>query len=602
MPPDYSKLKVAELKDVLKQRGIPQTGLSKKQQIIDALEEDDAKKGEPVLSEAAGALVDVKGADEKEGEAEEVVPEVQVGGGDGEVVSEEMEVKEDMAEEVKQDHKSEEVEVKESEQSTTEAEPQPTNNDPCESVLATPQPKSDIPEDSGSESRKRKRRSTTPEVREGSVSKKLKAVEEATKEQEPMMGDEAMIGEEASKNDVDDVVEDAPVPLDDTADTLPAQPYGSSDDVMRDIQSEQPTSDPTTTDQPFEGDSLHSPTTSLYIRDLIRPLQPTQLQDHLTSLTPTNDPSNIKTFHLDLVRTHAFAVFTNTSTAIAVRKALHNTVFPAEPTRKPLWVDFVPEEKVQGWIDAEMAAGTSRRDAKRWEVEYDSTYGEVRVDLREVQAGVSASVQRQASTSHGQGQGQGAGMGMPNAPLGPRGNALRTNDSTAAPLTGPRGPSRTEALEPEQILADTSHTTALSATQNSQPPSFSALDAKFHATTTKPKLYFLPQSADLAERRKAELERETSRSWRDSGRNGNDGRDSEGEGVDEGQLRRYTFEDGNRLVDGGPDRGNFGGGGGGGPGGGFGGGGFGGGRGGGYGGRDGGGMRGRGRGGYGGRR
>jgi poly [ADP-ribose] polymerase len=44
---DYSKLKVAELKELLKERGLSATGLSKKQLIIDALEEDDAQTGQP---------------------------------------------------------------------------------------------------------------------------------------------------------------------------------------------------------------------------------------------------------------------------------------------------------------------------------------------------------------------------------------------------------------------------------------------------------------------------------------------------------------------------------------------------------------------------
>jgi poly [ADP-ribose] polymerase len=44
---DYSKLKVAELKELLKERGLSATGLSKKQLIIDALEEDDAETGQP---------------------------------------------------------------------------------------------------------------------------------------------------------------------------------------------------------------------------------------------------------------------------------------------------------------------------------------------------------------------------------------------------------------------------------------------------------------------------------------------------------------------------------------------------------------------------
>ncbi|KAK6000311.1 hypothetical protein QM012_003943 [Aureobasidium pullulans] len=45
---DYSKLKVAELKDLLTQRGLSATGLSRKQQIIDVLQEDDAESGGPV--------------------------------------------------------------------------------------------------------------------------------------------------------------------------------------------------------------------------------------------------------------------------------------------------------------------------------------------------------------------------------------------------------------------------------------------------------------------------------------------------------------------------------------------------------------------------
>lgn len=40
----YSKLKVAELKELLKERGISATGL-KKQELIDALEQDDVESG-----------------------------------------------------------------------------------------------------------------------------------------------------------------------------------------------------------------------------------------------------------------------------------------------------------------------------------------------------------------------------------------------------------------------------------------------------------------------------------------------------------------------------------------------------------------------------
>lgn len=42
---DYTKLKVADLKALLKDRDIPPTGLTKKQQLIDALEANDAGTG-----------------------------------------------------------------------------------------------------------------------------------------------------------------------------------------------------------------------------------------------------------------------------------------------------------------------------------------------------------------------------------------------------------------------------------------------------------------------------------------------------------------------------------------------------------------------------
>lgn len=44
MASPYSKLKVAELKELLKERGISATGL-KKQELIDALEQDDVESG-----------------------------------------------------------------------------------------------------------------------------------------------------------------------------------------------------------------------------------------------------------------------------------------------------------------------------------------------------------------------------------------------------------------------------------------------------------------------------------------------------------------------------------------------------------------------------
>ena len=64
MATDYNKLKVTELKEILKERGIPQTRLSRKQQIVDALEKHDAEQG--VQDEAPAAVVEEQ-AEEAEG-------------------------------------------------------------------------------------------------------------------------------------------------------------------------------------------------------------------------------------------------------------------------------------------------------------------------------------------------------------------------------------------------------------------------------------------------------------------------------------------------------------------------------------------------------
>lgn len=57
---DYDKLKVAELKELLTQRGLSTTGLYRKQQIINALQEDDAESGGPAEPEEDDAEEEVE--------------------------------------------------------------------------------------------------------------------------------------------------------------------------------------------------------------------------------------------------------------------------------------------------------------------------------------------------------------------------------------------------------------------------------------------------------------------------------------------------------------------------------------------------------------
>ncbi|PSR80642.1 hypothetical protein BD289DRAFT_373642 [Coniella lustricola] len=118
--------------------------------------------------------------------------------------------------------------------------------------------------------------------------------------------------------------------------------------------------------------SEHSPTNSLYIRELMRPLKAETVEQYILDLfTPPDgepDLSLIKECYLDQIRTHAFVELKSVAAAQRVRAALHNQVWPNERNRKPLWVDFVPSNEVRAWIERETSATRGRQ---RWEVIYE---------------------------------------------------------------------------------------------------------------------------------------------------------------------------------------------------------------------------------------
>lgn len=249
--------------------------------------------------------------------------------------------------------------------------------------------------------------------------------------------------------------------------------------------------------------ALHPATTSLYIRDFMRPLQPATLKKHLASLaTPpgaTPDPDIILDFFLDSIKTHCFVTFTSVSAASRVRATLHDTVWPEERSRKPLWADFIPEEKVKEWIGIETAPGNTGRDAPRWEVIYEDR-----------EDGMTAVLQEAPSISS-RSQGNSFSLGR-EPPTGPRAD---------------RGIGRGAPQAAPQIKIPES--------------GFKALDDRFKSTTAKPKLYFLPVSKEVSDKR---LDR-----FDDLARAG----PVRKPGGDE--MRRYTFEDTDYFVDQGPEYG-----------------------------------------------
>ena len=500
---DYSKFKVVELKELVKERGINSNGLKLKQHFIDALVEDDAQADDAKVDE-----VD-----------EDDAPNQDIGEDDAKATEDDA-PKEDTPEEKTQSPAPEES-----------VSPQDAN-------------KADEPESSDSDSRKRKRRSRTPPVAAEVVSKKLKTVED-----DPVVLPEDM------------VVEDAPVPVVDSAEeTEKVIPYGSSDDVMREdvIEQSQSTSETLHAQPSSQGlDESTAPsrttatkteesqdtemkdteimvaspakypaTRALYIRELVRPLQPGVLCEHLISIAhPTDsppDPGVVVAFHLDKLRTHALVLFDSLSAASRVRSKLHDQIWPSEPMRKPLWVDFVPEDKVQEWIDLELA----RADMTRWEVVYtEPTPGsnnEVMAELREAGSNLPTNQRKPSGDmTMAQPRFEGAGGGMPNAP------------------SGPRRPS--SHMQPAPRSAE--------APKQNQSKSFDSLDQRYSFTETKPKLYFQPVARELVDKRLGEFEKETSRDW--------DEREADPAAYAEGELRRYTFED-DKIVDGGADFGLFG--------------------------------------------
>ncbi|KAI1505377.1 hypothetical protein F5X99DRAFT_369167 [Biscogniauxia marginata] len=253
--------------------------------------------------------------------------------------------------------------------------------------------------------------------------------------------------------------------------------------------------------------SIHPATPALYIKNFMRPLRAQTVKDHLLQLaTPTGTPVDDNTvvdFYLDSIRTHAFAVFNSISAASRVRTALHGCVYPDETNRKPLWVDFIPPDCFTDWVDMEQGSSGGRGSSSRFEVVYSDDHdGNVTARLEESGAAPPATkpapqFERKPSIPTGPPR----PSGIENAPLGPRG----FQPTSRGP---PVHPSRLERQE--------------------QPLS----------TRTQPIVTYQPVSEELAKRRHDALSAAKSKDH------------SQDFGKD---YKRYYFENGDRLVDRGPE-------------------------------------------------
>lgn len=258
--------------------------------------------------------------------------------------------------------------------------------------------------------------------------------------------------------------------------------------------------------------AIHPVTSALYIRNFMRPLRPEPLRAHLTSLasppSSSPDPSLITALFLDNMKTHALALFTSTTAASRVRASLHGSIWPPEGNRKELWVDFVPNDRVEEWIRIEEEAFAAEREAratsrpitaKRFEVVYI-----------EGPDGVTAVHQE----------------------IGP-----------SAPISAPRGPR--ENIDDRRLSNVPAPTEEL---KKDAEASFKTLHDLFDSTTAKPQLFYLPVSDAISETRLKELDMETSRDW-------NPEAVRKGRGMKVEAKYRYTFDEDDRIVEEGEDRG-----------------------------------------------
>jgi len=253
--------------------------------------------------------------------------------------------------------------------------------------------------------------------------------------------------------------------------------------------------------------AVHPATSSLYIRNFKRPLNIPSLRGHILSLaqrpgTSSSEDPIIK-FYLDNIRTHAFVSFSSVSAAARVRSAMHETRFPDEPLREPLFIDFIPNDKVQAWIDQESSGGGFGRGGggRRYEVLYDEGPDGIEASLQEIDA----------------------------ARPQPQMQAQRSRISETPKLA-----SAPTSLHPDRavLVPEDSH-----ASERRPPPKadtsggtgFKALDDLFSSTTTKPKLYYKPASAGVAESRLGMI-RDLRLNQGGRGKTGDEG------------MKRYTFE------------------------------------------------------------
>jgi hypothetical protein len=540
---DWNKLKVTDLRAELKTRGLPTTGLKPVLVArLAAAEDDEAASENTVEGDANTAaatspdtispiLPDEETKHHGDGHLNAAVTDTQHLAEN--VATIDFQHSADVQGNTPQDSITTETQIDPppTQSTSVESSQPPSRQDPHQSALPSVEPQEAL-----EDKQKRKRRSQSPPPTPDPARKRFRP-SDVDMEDEVVTSREVDVGVEPGPTLVDALKEDAKVDTQDGMDVdvkqqddvdvktegVSTEPNEDSPSRARDSRfknlfggepqgvamakslSRESGADETEEPDRIIAPATHPATSALYIRDIMRPLNPAQFKSYLATLAapPGQDPNpqDIVSFYLDPIRTHAFISLTNTSSASRIRSALHDRVWPEEKNRKPLWVDFVPVEKIEEWIEMEQSNNTgSRSMSKKWEIYYDVDEDRhVTAVLQEVGNIPRPVVQRKPSIPVAQRETPHP-RGLENAPSGPR--------------------------------AFQNHPPAVNNTKK--------LDELFKFTTAEPKLYWMPVSKELANRRLDSIEDSLSRDAAAGRRVG-------------GEINRYTFEDSDKLVDRGPE-------------------------------------------------
>ncbi|KAK9462994.1 uncharacterized protein V1516DRAFT_671701 [Lipomyces oligophaga] len=134
------------------------------------------------------------------------------------------------------------------------------------------------------------------------------------------------------------------------------------------------------TAEPLSSSAKFHATKSIYIQNFSRPLNIPSLKKYLEAAAG----ESLAFFWIDSIRTHCFAVFESIAGATKVQELVYNSTFPVdEKGRNPLITEFIPDEKVTEFIELEESADGR---GKRWVVDIT---GETADGVLLVEAGLS---------------------------------------------------------------------------------------------------------------------------------------------------------------------------------------------------------------------